>query len=44
MTSAIHVAIFFISLAPMPRLVTAGVPMRMPLGSKGFRLSNGTEL
>ena len=29
---------------PMPRLVTAAVPMRTPEGSNGFRGSNGTLL
>ena len=30
-----------ISGSPMPRLVTAGVPMRMPLATIGGFLSNG---
>ena len=30
-----------ISPQPMPRVVRAGVPMRMPDGSIGFRWSNG---
>ena len=43
--AAIHPrAICFISASPMPRLVTAGVPRRMPDGSNGLRGSNGTEL
>ena len=41
---AIHAAICFISGAPIPRDVTDAVPSRMPLGSNGLRLSNGTEL
>ena len=32
----------FISSAPIPRLVRAGVPIRIPLGSNGLRGSNGT--
>ena len=43
-TRSIHAASFSISVVPMPRDVTAGVPRRMPDGSNGFRGSNGTEL
>ena len=34
----------FISSLPIPREVMAGVPIRMPLGSKGLRGSKGTLL
>src|ERR1017187_6243165 len=43
-TRSIHSAISFISASPMPRLVTDGVPRRMPDGSNGLRVSYGTEL
>src|SRR5690606_12286375 len=36
-TRLIHAARSFISAGPRPRLVTEGVPMRIPEGSKGFR-------
>ena len=42
--ASIHAAIFFISAAPMPRLVMEGVPSRMPEGSLGLRVSPGTVL
>jgi hypothetical protein len=42
--SSIQAAICRISASPMPRLVTAGVPKRMPDGSKGLRGSKGTVL
>jgi glycine hydroxymethyltransferase len=35
-------AITFISSGPMPRVVTAGVPMRTPLVTNGLRFSPGT--
>ena len=38
------IGVFAASAVPMPRLVIAGEPRRMPLGSNGLRLSNGTEL
>ncbi len=41
---SIHAAILGISLSGMPRDVTDGVPMRIPLGSNGLRGSNGTVL
>ena len=40
-TSVIHLAICRISASFMPRVVSAGVPMRMPDGSSGLRGSNG---
>jgi hypothetical protein len=43
-TASIHAAIWPISATPMPRLVMAGVPRRMPDGSNGLRGSNGTLL
>ena len=42
MASAIQSPSIFISSIAIPRLVIAGVPMRMPLGSKGVLGSNGT--
>ena len=39
--SLIQPAIVFISVCFMPRVVSAGVPMRMPLGSSGGRSSKG---
>ena len=41
--SAMQSAITFISSGPMPRVVTAGVPMRTPLVTNGLRFSPGTE-
>jgi hypothetical protein len=38
-TRSIQAPICFISDGPMPRLVTAGVPSRMPEGSNGLRVS-----
>jgi len=43
-TRSIHSAIRAIASLPIPRVVTAGVPMRTPDGSNGFRGSNGTLL
>src|SRR4029453_5614199 len=43
-TRSIHAAICFISGSFMPRLVTLGVPSRIPDGSNGLRGSNGTVL
>ena len=40
----IHEATCSISSRPKPRLVSAGVPRRMPEGSKGLRGSKGTVL
>src|SRR4051794_8962118 len=37
--STIHLPICFISLVPMPRVVRAGVPIRIPEGSTGLRSS-----
>ena len=42
--ASIHSASFTITSFPIPRDVTAGVPMRTPEGSKGLRGSNGTAL
>ena len=38
-TQSIQAAICFISVGPMPRLVTEGEPSRMPDGSNGLRVS-----
>ena len=43
-TRPTHFAICSISACLNPRLVAAQVPSRIPLGSNGFRVSNGTEL
>src|SRR5699024_2001274 len=42
MQSAMQSAITRISSGPMPRVVTAGVPSRTPLVTKGLRFSPGT--
>ena len=42
MQSAMQSAMIFISSTPMPRVVTAGVPRRTPLVTKGLRFSPGT--
>ena len=41
MAVAIQEAICFISALPIPRVVMAGTPMRMPLVTKGLRFSFG---
>ena len=43
-TWSIHSATWRMADSSMLRLVTAGVPSRMPDGSKGLRGSNGTVL
>ena len=42
MAPSIHSAIEAMSAGPSPRVVTAGVPMRMPLVTNGDCVSNGT--
>ncbi len=42
--SSIQAAIWPMCPSVSPRVVIAGVPMRMPEGSNGLRVSNGTVL
>jgi len=44
MPACIQLAIRSISCSPIPRVVAAGVPIRIPEGSSGVRGSNGTVL